>query len=64
MTQWGHDGHAALTKVDMDEIVDHRGHGVACKWRQEDQGDNSVIQVVVWLELLDAISYGLAKGTC
>ena len=51
MAEWRYTSNTSLAEVDVDKIVDSRSHGVARERRQEDQRNDSIIKVIVRLQL-------------
>ena len=51
MAERAHEGDAALTKFHVDRIVDKRRQSVADEGREEDERDDGVGKLVVFLEV-------------
>lgn len=47
----GDDGDAALAEVEVEVVVEQGGGDVADKGGEKDEGDDGVVEVVVFLEL-------------
>lgn len=51
MATAGDDGDAALAEVEVEVVVEQGGGDVADKGGEKDEGDDGVVEVVVFLEL-------------
>jgi hypothetical protein len=43
VARWTYDGYSTLPELDVHQVVDGRGEGVASEWGEEDERDDCVV---------------------